>query len=80
MTMEAKDGNEWKAGILKDLFPEVIGIVDDNVDLIEHLEPDYQGTVFLYNYESGPTDGKMDVVPCKTWENVLNEVTKRYAK
>jgi 5'(3')-deoxyribonucleotidase len=41
--------NRWKAGILKTLYPEVVGIVDDNPMLARELEAiDYKGTQYLY--------------------------------
>ncbi|MBD3280397.1 hypothetical protein GF389_02645 [Candidatus Dojkabacteria bacterium] len=75
---KAEDGNKWKAEILEYLYPEVIGIVDDNVDFPSHISPNYQGTIFLYNYETDPTDGMIEVVPCKTWNNVLEKINDRY--
>jgi len=68
--ISSKDGNKWKAGVLQSLYPEVIGIIDDNPELIDFLSKDYEGTVFLYGF-SKFEDHKVAVVPCKDWENCL---------
>lgn len=64
--------NEWKADVLKKLYPKVKGIVDDSVGIIEHLG-DYKGTVFFYNNKSS----KMGIA-CADWETVYEEVKKRF--
>ncbi len=41
--------NTWKAELLKELYPNVMGIIDDNPGLLDALaDIDYQGTVYLY--------------------------------
>ena len=40
------DDLEWKANQLTDMFPEVSGIVDDNVDLLLHIPRNYGGKIF----------------------------------
>ncbi len=67
------DGNEWKAGVLYYLYPEVKGIVDDNPLLVKYLPADYKGTVYLYdNEETERRD--IQVYPCKTWKDVHAKV------
>jgi hypothetical protein len=73
------DGNKWKAQVLEYLYPQVLGIVDDNPGLTNFLSEDYQGTIYLYNN----TDSKrndIDIIPCETWERVETEVKKRMIK
>ncbi|KKU22506.1 MAG: hypothetical protein UX31_C0001G0024 [Candidatus Nomurabacteria bacterium GW2011_GWA1_46_11] len=57
--------NKWKAQILAELYPEVIGIVDDNMGLTRELEAlDYKGTVYLYRKETNEFEGHKQVVVC----------------
>jgi hypothetical protein len=63
------DGNKWKALVLSKLYPQVVGIVDDNPGLIDFLPSDYPGVVFLYDHEEAPKT-TLNVIPCKTWELV----------
>ncbi len=67
------EGNRWKAEVLRFLFPEVIGIIDDNPDLLEYLTPDYEGEVYLFGSETIDSTG-LRVIPCKTWSNVYEQV------
>lgn len=70
-------GNKWKAKVLEYLYPEVLGIVDDNPSLVKNLSKNYKGTIFLYDHTE--TDRKdIKVVPCKDWNQVLVEVKKRF--
>ncbi len=73
-----QDGNKWKAGILKTLYPKVLGIIDDNAKLLEFLDQDYPGTIFLYDHESA--NSTAHVIPCKNWLRVFAEVKKHFNK
>lgn len=42
------EGNKWKAEVLNDLYPQVVGIVDDNPALAENLVEGYKGTVYKF--------------------------------
>ena len=70
-----KDGNQWKAKVLEYLYPEVLGIVDDNPDLSKYLSKNYKGTVFLYN-NSEILNKDIRVISCKNWETVLLNIEK----
>ena len=70
-----KDGNEWKAKVLEYLYPEVVGIVDDNPDLAKYLSKSYKGTVFLYN-NTEVLNKDIRVISCKDWETVLLNIEK----
>jgi hypothetical protein len=68
------NGNAWKADILKQQFPLISGLVDDNPEIIEALGPDYPGTLYLYGHL-----GKNLTVPdfvkvCPTWNDVLKAI------
>ncbi len=71
------EGNKWKANILKQAYPNIKGIIDDNQGIIEHLGSDYQGTLFLFGHEFSPNGDKF-VVPCKDWSVVYNEVKNKF--
>lgn len=67
------EGNKWKASVLHFLYPQVLGIVDDNPAVVEHLPINYKGTVYLFDSEEAMEDG-INVVPCKTWPDVHTQV------
>lgn len=72
-------GNQWKAGVLEELYPYVRGIVDDNVGLANFLSSDYQGVVFVYNSSDHP--GKcQNIIPCPSWQDVVNNVKTYFSK
>jgi hypothetical protein len=70
-----KNGNQWKAKVLEYLYPEILGIVDDNPDLAKHLSKNYQGTVFLYN-NTEILNKDIRITPCKNWKTVLVNIEK----
>lgn len=66
------DKNFWKAGVLKALHPEVLGIVDDNLGLAHELEGNgYEGTLYLYGPQKEEFAGHPRVVVCPTWHDVV---------
>lgn len=67
------NGLEWKAQRLAEMFPEVTGIIDDNVDLLQYISQEYKGRIFLYSH-SEPTASKLEVSLCPTWADVEKEV------
>lgn len=69
------DGNRWKAKVLEYLYPEVLGIVDDNPELSKHLSKNYKGTVFLYN-NIEILNKDIRVIPCKDWKTVWLNIEK----
>lgn len=67
------DRNKWKARILSDLYPNIIGIIDDNKVLAEELQKlNYQGTLYLYGQNSGDYKNYKHVISCPTWDSVLD--------
>lgn len=73
-------GNQWKAKILAELYPQVSGIIDDNPELVEKLPTDYHGTIYLYDVENAPKQTSLDVVACKTWDNVYDAIKLRHSQ
>lgn len=70
-----KKRNEWKAGVLKTLYPEVVGIVDDNSVLAQELENvGYEGTLFLYGEANRGFAAKKNIVICPSWQDILEAV------
>lgn len=69
------DGNKWKAGVINDLYPEVVGIIDDNPSLVQCLPEGYKGTVYLYDYDNKESLREdIKVYTCKTWKDVHTKV------
>jgi len=70
-----KEGNQWKAKVLEYLYPEILGIVDDNPDLAKYLSKSYKGTIFLYN-NTEIMNKDIRIISCKDWEMVLLNIGK----
>lgn len=70
-----KDGSRWKAEVLEYLYPEILGIVDDNPDLVKYLCKSYKGIIFLYN-NSDFLNKDIRVIKCKNWKVVLSNIKK----
>ena len=71
--------NRWKAQALAILYPEVLGIVDDNVVLAHELERlDYKGRLFLYGSESEEFKNHKFVSVCSNWQSVLENIKKDF--
>ena len=68
-------GLEWKAQKLAEMFPDVAGIVDDNVDLLPHIPRNYGGKIFLYSHSNHTASG-LDIILCPTWADVEKEVQR----
>ena len=66
-------GNKWKAKVLEYLYPQVVGIVDDNPGLTKFFGKKYKGVVYLYdNVEAERKD--INVIPCENWKAVAERV------
>jgi len=75
--IDHKDCNGWKANILKELYPTVKGIIDDNQKLISELGDDYEGKVFAFGHTK-LADPKPFAIPCKDWEDVVAKVNESF--
>jgi hypothetical protein len=71
--------NQWKAEVLRELYPEVLGIVDDNPGLPDELaKVGYEGKLFVYGsqmQEIKPQDYRFPVIISPTWDHILDHVT-----
>lgn len=63
----------WKAKVLHEMYPHVLGIVDDHAELASHLPENYQGTLFLYDATDHERNS-INIIPCKTWDDVRSAV------
>lgn len=68
-------GTQWKARMLQELYPQVLGIVDDNPDLIGYLPDTYKGFIFLYDFPFYIPESE-NVLVCPTWDDVLKNVAE----
>ncbi|MBS3071631.1 hypothetical protein J4408_01435 [Candidatus Pacearchaeota archaeon] len=73
-----KDANKWKAQVIEELYPKIVGFIDDSSSVIESLSKNYKGTIFHYN--KTPIKTKLKVVNCKDWETIYEEVRKFFEK
>lgn len=68
-----RNGNQWKAKVLEYLYPQIVGIVDDNPGLTNFFGKKYKGVVYLYdNVETKRKD--INIIPCENWEMVAKKV------
>ncbi len=70
-----EEKNVWKAKALETLYPEIIGIIDDNPGLAGSLAGHYQGIVFLYDSDYHARKN-IKIVPCRTWDKVYEKIKK----
>jgi hypothetical protein len=77
-SIDRLEGNKWKANILKQAYPTIQGIIDDNQGIINELGKDYKGTLFLFGHELSPNGNKF-VVPCKDWDRVYQGIKNKYS-
>jgi hypothetical protein len=69
-------GGRWKAEVLYDLSPHVVGLVDDNVQFPSHLPVDYPGAIYLIGTETHSYPQK-NVFACPTWADVIKIILNR---
>ncbi len=69
----------WKASVLEELYPNIVGIIDDNKYLTNELSNNYRGTHYLYGV-SGADSSNIDVVACLNWQAVYEEIRRRYLR
>ena len=73
-SIPTKYGNKWKAKVLENLYPRIIGFIDDSSEVIESLSREYKGVAFHYN--KIPLKTQLKVVNCKDWKTIYQEVKK----
>lgn len=73
--------NSWKASILKFLYSEIIGIIDDNSGLApELLKERYKGKLFLYGpqtKEINPKDYPFTVIISPDWNYIIEHFNSK---
>lgn len=74
--IEHEGGNKWKAGVLQELYPKIVGIIDDNPKLFSYLPDSYAGTIFLYDHHDN--FGRNNVIPCRNWLEVYKNIKNIY--
>lgn len=69
--------HSWKADVLKALYPEVLGIVDDHPKLKRELrDARYKGKLLLYDNGKNEKTYHSRLVHFKNWQEILTEVEK----
>lgn len=70
-----EDSYDWKSDILNYLYPNIVGIVDDNPIQVESLvSKGYLGKVWLYGHTDICFDSD-NVINCDNWNSVRSSVT-----
>lgn len=76
--LKLEEGMKWKADTLAYLYPQVIGLIDDTLDIFNYLPSSYKGTIFLYGKADYP-ESDLNIIPCKTWDDVYKKVIEHKA-
>lgn len=70
------NSNLWKADVLLKLYPKILGIIDDNSELITFLErKKYPGVVYLYDNKNIKSNS-INVICAKTWPTLYKKINK----
>ena len=77
--LKLEKGMKWKADTLAYLYPQVIGLIDDTLDILNYLPGSYEGTIFLYGQTDYPKSD-LNIIPCKTWDDVYKKVVEHHKK
>jgi hypothetical protein len=64
----------WKSEVLEFLWPEVLGIVDDDLGLITELRPEYKGHLFVYDYAGQEDREGFNIHHCADWTAVAAKI------
>lgn len=76
--LKLEEGMKWKADTLAYFYPQVIGSIDDTLDIFNYLPSSYKGTIFLYGQTDYPKSD-LNIIPCKTWDDVYKKVVEHKA-
>lgn len=78
--LENVDPSIWKAELLKQMYPEILCIIDDHPGLIQALGRDYKGTVCLfgdYPHYQYP-DLQANIFRSPEWQAIANFIINRF--
>ena len=64
----------WKAKVLEYLYPQIVAMVDDHPQLAKDLSSKYPGTLYLYDYHDQAPRSDINIVPCKSWQEILEKL------
>ena len=77
--IQTDQANIWKAEVLEFLHPQVIGIIDDNPEILNFIDKGYQGHLYLYDNNPKEIQNEKDrVYICPDWESVIDQVKKQF--
>jgi 5'(3')-deoxyribonucleotidase len=79
-TYDKQNGNAWKADIIEQKWPQVVGVVDDNPEIIWFFSRHYKGVIYLFGVSARSEMKDRNVRLCARWEDVLHEINKDQIK
>jgi 5'(3')-deoxyribonucleotidase len=73
--ISTENANFWKAEVLEFLYPHVLGIIDDNYEMLDYVQTNYRGHLFIYDAkpENFPTSRER-VYLCPDWDSVISQI------
>lgn len=78
MDIAYENANKWKGEILEKLYPDILGMIDDNAKILDCLNKKYKGIIFLYDHNT--ISSKKNVVPCKNWLTTYSKIKNHFEK
>lgn len=69
--ISSKEGNKWKAKVIKELSKNIIGFIDDNPEIANLLSEEYDGLILHFNKKiiSHPK-----IINCPTWKDIHEKI------
>lgn len=68
------DAIAWKQEVIEELFPNVLGIVDDSQSVATKMSSSYKGKIYLYNCDKKDFRTDIKVFSCLDWQCVINQI------
>ncbi len=68
------DSARWKAEVLEFLYPEIVGIVDNDRHLPRHFDPGYQGRLWIIHSTENPHPERSFARPAPTFDHLVSDM------
>ncbi|MBS1267170.1 MAG: hypothetical protein MAG795_01142 [Candidatus Woesearchaeota archaeon] len=78
-SVKKQDEQKWKAKKLESLYPDIVGIVDDNPNFIKAVSSDFKGVIFLYDRQKS-LNTNLNIISCKDWDTVVRKAKEYFRK
>lgn len=73
------DQYKWKADVLCRFRATILGLVDDDLGVLEYLPSDYKGQLFFLGHEQIP-ETQLNAHACPDWKAVYRKIKQVFSK